>query len=99
MKKTLVMLMICLATPALADQDPNRPTGKIARDLGIPEAAFIRCFKPVRPEPGKNPSGAKQRQNKAILLPCLQKANPSITNRKLDQVMDRYRPEGAFRKD
>ena len=70
---------------------------KIAADLGIDEAGFIQCFKPVTPEPGKYPTGAQQRANKAILLPCLQAANPAISNERLDTVMDKYRPEGAFR--
>ena len=97
MKKTLLVLAVCFATPALADNDPNRPTGKIAADLGIKEAQFKECFMPVRPEPNKRPSGARQRSNKALLLPCLQKANPDITNELLDTVMDRYRPEGPMR--
>jgi len=91
-------LALALATPAAADQDPNRPTDKIAADLDIEEAVFIECFQPVNPEPDKFPSGAEQRANKAILLPCLQEANPAISNERLDRVMDKYRPEGAFRK-
>ena len=83
-----------IATSVLADDDPNRPTAAIAADLGITQAQFKKCFGPVRPEKDKKPSGAKQRMNKAILLPCLQAANPSISNRMLDAVMDRYRPEG-----
>lgn len=91
-------MIIAIATPAVADRDPNRPTDKIAADLEIEEAVFIACFEPVNPEPDKYPTGAQQRANKAILLPCLQKANPAISNDRLDRVMDRYRPEGAFRK-
>jgi len=75
-----------------------RPTDKIAADLGIAEAVFVECFDPVMPASNKYPSGARQRANKAILLPCLQRANPAITNDRLDAVMDKYRPEGAFRK-
>jgi len=95
---SLLSVSAVLASAALADNDPNRPTDKIAADLGIDEAVFIECFKPVRPEPGKYPTGAQQRANKAILLPCLQAANPAITNDLLDEVMDSHRPEGAFRK-
>lgn len=91
-------LVFFLAAPVVADQDPNRPTDRIAADLGIEEDVFIECFKPVNPEPDKYPSGQEQRANKAILLPCLQKANPAISNERLDTVMDKYRPEGAFRK-
>lgn len=94
----VVAALVLLQTPALADNDPNRPTDRIAADLEIEEAVFIECFKPVKPEPDKYPSGAEQRANKAILLPCLQEANPAITNDRLDAVMDKYRPEGAFRK-
>lgn len=93
-----ILLAFVLAAPAAADQDPNRPTDKIAADLDIEEAVFIECFLPVNPEPDKFPSGAEQRANKALLLPCLQKANPAISNERLDRVMDKYRPEGAFRK-
>ncbi|MEL7525544.1 MAG: hypothetical protein AAFN16_07235 [Pseudomonadota bacterium] len=96
---TVCFALACiLAVPAAADQDPNRPTDRIAADLDIEEAVFIECFRPVTPEPDKYPSGQRQRANKAILLPCLQKANPAISNERLDRVMDTYRPEGAFRK-
>lgn len=98
MKNLLFVSALLVATPVLADNDPNRPTDRIAADLGIEEVVFIECFKPVKPEPGKYPTGAQQRANKAILLPCLQKANPAISNERLDIVMDKYRPEGAFRK-
>lgn len=98
MRSGLVIFFMLLSQSAVADQDPNRPTDRIAQDLQIEEAVFIECFKPVNPEPDKYPSGAEQRANKAILLPCLQNANPAITNDRLDAVMDKYRPEGAFRK-
>lgn len=97
MRSVLLLVGLLLVQPALADNDPNRPTDRIAADLDIPESVFVECFKPVNPEPGKYPTGAQQRANKALLLPCLQKANPAITNDRLDAVMDRYRPEGAFR--
>ncbi|WFE88439.1 hypothetical protein K1718_20050 [Roseibium porphyridii] len=98
MRSGLVIFFMLLSQSAFADQDPNRPTDRIAQDLQIEEAVFIECFKPVNPAPDKYPSGAEQRANKAILLPCLQNANPAITNDRLDAVMDKYRPEGAFRK-
>lgn len=97
MDRLASIALVLLATSAHADNDPNRPTAKIAADLGVTQAQFIACFEPVRPEPGKNPSGARQRANKALLLPCLQRANPSITNDRLDRVMDSYRPEGPIR--
>lgn len=98
MKFWAVLISLAFVGPALADRDPNRPTDKIAADLDIKEAVFIKCFDPVQPEPGKHPNREKQRENKAILLPCLQAENPAITNERLDAVMDKYRPEGAFRR-
>ena len=86
------------SSKAVADNDPNRPTDLIAADLGVPEASFIACFAEVEPDAGFAPSGARQRANKAILLPCLQEANPAITNARLDAVMDSYRPEGPIRR-
>ena len=93
----VIMLTLLLAAPALADNDPNRRTDLIAADLNIPEQVFKDCFMDVQPASDKAPSGERQRMNKAILLPCLQAANPKITNRLLDEVMDRYRPEGPIR--
>ncbi len=75
--------------------DPNRPVDDISRDLGVTPEQFVACFWNVNPAPqGTRASGERERANKAVLLPCLQAANPSITNDSLDAVMDRYRPEG-----
>lgn len=94
--------MLCpLALSAYADKpvlknDPKRPVAKISRDLGISPDQFIVCFSHVNPTPGgARPESARRvRANKSVLLPCLQKANPKITNDMLDEVMDRYRPGG-----
>jgi hypothetical protein len=75
--------------------DPKRPVEAISRDLGLTSAQFVACFYDVNPAPqGTRASGERERANKAILLPCLLRANPSITNESLDAVMDKYRPEG-----
>lgn len=75
--------------------DPNRPVEAISRDLGVTPDQFVACFWNVNPAPrGVKATSAREHANKAILLPCLQKANPSITNASLDAVMDKYRPEG-----
>ncbi|UZD90949.1 hypothetical protein [Cognatishimia activa] len=91
---------LSLATVATSEtlDRGKRPTDKIAADLNISEEVFIECFSNVRPDRNHNPSGAKQKANKAVLLPCLQAANPEISNRLLDDVMDRYRPEGPMRR-
>ena len=91
-----LLLVSLLTFNAYADNDPNRPVNKISQDLGISAAQFRECFMPIRPEKNKRPSKHRQQQNKALLLPCLQKYNPQITNERLDQVMDKYRPEGAM---
>jgi hypothetical protein len=84
-----------LAAPAPLANDPRRPVDAISRDLGIRPEQFTHCFKDVRPAPqGERPTSERVHANKAVLLSCLQKANPQITNDKLDEVMDRYRPGG-----
>jgi hypothetical protein len=75
--------------------DPKRPVDKISRDLNIKPEQFVACFSNVKPAPqGQHPTSEETHANKAVLLPCLQKANPQITNAMLDEVMDRYRPGG-----
>lgn len=84
------------AEPAVLKNDPQRPVDKISRDLGVSEDQFVECFSHVNPTPGGNRPESSERvqANKAVLLPCLQKANPAISNHLLDTVMDRYRPGG-----
>ncbi|MBT8516219.1 hypothetical protein G6706_03235 [Polynucleobacter paneuropaeus] len=82
------------STGVLRD-DPNRPVNAISKDLGVTPDQFRTCFSNVNPASrGAMPEGNQKHANKAVLLICLQKANPSITNDSLDQVMDRYRPGG-----
>jgi hypothetical protein len=83
------------AGPAPLKNDPRRPVDLISRDLGVTEQEFVACFNNVNPTgQGTRPTSDRVHANKAVLLPCLQKANPAITNDQLDQVMDRYRPGG-----
>ncbi len=97
MRRTILALTILtIAAPAFA-RPGDRPTHLISADLGVTEATFIACFSGVSPDPDHDPTGATQQANKAVLLPCLQQANPDITNSALDIVMDRYRPEGPMR--
>jgi len=75
--------------------DPKRPVGAIAKDLGVTTDQFVACFNRVNPTPGGGrPTSERAHANKSALLPCLQAANPTITNDRLDEVMDRYRPGG-----
>jgi hypothetical protein len=69
----------------------RRPVDRIAAELGIEGQQFADCFAGVTPDPDFNPTPGQERANKAILLPCLQKANPAISNDLLDQVMNKYR--------
>ena len=84
------------ADPPVLKNDPRRPVAAISHDLGVTPEQFVACFDNVHPMPGgtRPESAARVHANKAVLLPCLQKANPAITNDILDQVMDRYRPGG-----
>lgn len=84
-----------LTSTGVLRDDPNRPVNAISKDLGITPDQFRACFSNVNPAPrGAMPEGGQKHANKAVLLGCLQKANPSISNDSLDQVMDRYRPGG-----
>ncbi len=104
MKKTQTLIIILMAglvaatsvnAAPMKQNDSNRPVAAIAADLDVTTQQFVECFHNVTPAPkGTKASGARKRSNKAILLPCLQDANPSISNAKLDSVMDKYRPEG-----
>ena len=106
MKIAWILLIASIATESALAQspltntgvlrdDPNRPVEKMSRDLGVTSDQFRACFSNVNPAPrGAMPEGNQKHANKSVLLSCLQKANPSITNDSLDQVMDRYRPGG-----
>lgn len=75
--------------------DPRRPVDQISRDLGVTPKQFRTCFNDVNPAPqGSLPGSNQKHANKQVLLSCLQRANPSITNNSLDAVMDQYRPGG-----
>jgi hypothetical protein len=75
--------------------DPHRPVDQISRGLGVTPDQFRACFNDVNPAPqGSLPSANQKHANKQVLLSCLQRANPSITNNSLDAVMDQYRPGG-----
>lgn len=61
----------------------------------IKQEQFVACFDNVHPaKQGERPENERIQSNKAVLLGCLQKANTTITNEKLDKIMDRYRPGG-----
>lgn len=84
-----------VSAATMKPNDSNRPVAAISADLGITSEQFVACFADVNPAPkGTKASGGREKMNKDILLPCLQEANSSITNSKLDAVMDKYRPEG-----
>jgi len=95
---TCTLVCISNATFAAPDalrDDPKRPVMEISRDLDIQPDQFRACFANVSPAPaGQRPEFERTHANKAVLLACLQKANPKITSDTLDSVMDRYRPGG-----
>ena len=92
---TILMSAHAIAEPAFLSDDPKRPVDKISRALNITKEQFRDCFRNVSPaQQGSRPTTERVHSNKAVLLSCLQKANPAITNDMLDTVMDRYRPGG-----
>ena len=75
--------------------DPHRPVDQISRGLGVTPDQFRACFSDVNPAPqGSLPGTSQKHANKQVLLSCLRRVNPSITNNSLDAVMDQYRPGG-----
>lgn len=71
----------------------QRPVELIGPELGVTGAQFAACFEAVNPAPqGTEPTTEREQANKAVLLPCLQNINPSITNELLDSVSNKYRP-------
>lgn len=90
-----VFAQVPLTTTGVLRDDPQRPVNAISKDLGVTPDQFRDCFSNVNPASrGAMPGGDQKHANKSVLLSCLQKANSSITNLSLDQVMDRYRPGG-----
>jgi hypothetical protein len=80
------------STPEQVLNDSNRPVAAVAAELGITSLQFATCFAGVTPaKTAAALDGQRERDNKAILLPCLQTANPEITNAMLDAVMNKYR--------
>lgn len=70
-----------------------RPVELIGPELGVTGTQFATCFEAVNPAPqGTEPTIEREQANKAVLLPCLQAINPSITNDLLDSVTGKYRP-------
>lgn len=99
----LLCFLVCTTLTSAANanepilkNDPKRPVDKISKDLGVSAEQFVQCFNNVNPTPGgaRPESAERVHANKSVLLPCLQQANPNITNESLDEVMDRYRPGG-----
>lgn len=93
---TSALIVACTSSAAQAVTTKNnlhtRPVAAIAGELGVQPADFVACFYNVNPAaPGTSPTKNLERANKAILLPCLQAVNGSITNDLLDRVMDKYR--------
>ena len=80
------------STPQAVLDDPNRPVEAVAAELGVTPLQFATCFAGVTPaRTAAELDTAREQDNKAVLLPCLQAINPAIDNDRLDSVMDRYR--------
>lgn len=86
--------VLAVSTPEQVLNDPNRPVEAVAGELGITPLQFATCFAGVTPARTEAElDGQRERDNKAILLPCLQAINPTITNDRLDAVMNKYRAD------
>jgi len=80
------------STPQAVLDDPNRPVEAVAAELGVTPLEFATCFAGVTPaRSAAELGGQRERDNKQVLLPCLQAINPALDNGTLDTVMDKYR--------
>lgn len=70
--------------------DRGRPVALIAAALGVSAEVFRDAFSRVRPAQNGRPTAARERQNKQVLMAAL--AKHGITNKRLDQVSNYYRP-------
>ena len=76
--------------PQAQDEDHGRPVEAIARDLSVTPEQFREAFKKVTPAPrGQTPSREQREYNRKVLSEAL-----GVDPEKLDEVMDKYRPEG-----
>ncbi|WP_137150538.1 hypothetical protein [Devosia sp. FKR38] len=95
----LALPLCCLAGSAFAVStveqvlhDPNRPVAAVAAALDVTPLQFATCFAGVTPaRSAAELNGQRERDNKAVLLPCLAAINPEIDNARLDRVMDSFR--------
>jgi hypothetical protein len=91
---TGIVLIAATADAQPTREDVRRVMGEMSRDLGVTAQQLVGCFRNARDtlqaaEPGPERDEARN----AVLLPCLQKTNPAITDDSLDAVMGKYRPQ------
>lgn len=93
----ILALLLVIAWPIAAQEgrrdDPDRPSLRIAADLGLTEDALVHCVETLRPQLRFSPIRAHKEANKAVLLPCLTDANPALTPELLESVMKSYGPK------
>ena len=80
-------------------QPPKPPFAAIAKQLGISEATVKSCF-PKKPSGGGQQSSDRgqqgsrpERPDMSSVGPCLRKANGSLTEAQIKQVMQDNRPK------
>ncbi len=75
------------------DQDHGRPVEKVAKELGVTPEQFRAAFAKVTPAAqGQRPTEAQREANRVALSQAL-----GVSPERLDEVMDKYRPEGRQR--
>lgn len=72
------------------DEDHGRPVEKIAKELGVSPDKFREVFRCVKPAArGELPTKEQREANRKTLSEGL-----GVSPERLDEVMDKYRPEG-----
>ena len=89
----LVLLAAGAEAQTMSRGDAQRLVVAASHELGVSPWQLAGCFRDARGAvPATPDASARTQARDAVLLPCLQKANPAITAETLDAVIERHRP-------
>jgi hypothetical protein len=90
----LVLVAAGAEAQTMSRGEAQRLVMAASHDLGVSPWHFAGCFREARAAvPAGADASAREQARDAVLLPCLQKANPAITAETLTATIARYRPQ------
>jgi len=103
--RLVIAAAIVVVASASAEAQPSRAEAQriataISQDLGVSLWTFAGCARGVSsaPQVAAATDEGRAEARRAVLLPCLQKANPAITADMLDAAIARHRPTAPSNK-